>query len=215
MPGILEHILFAKEIYDNSGIALDKKLFFSGNLIPDLAIDKNLSHFRKEYIKGIWVPDMDIIKKEFFNPRDSLKFGIYCHFYLDYFFITEYLIPNFIWDYKHMEVINPRNGKNWEAYDFFSSNGLYRGYNEINTMIMQNKLISVETLESIPEDLPLTGITNFDNRRNKSWAYELYEYLKAPIPYTGEIFDFNDFMKEIYSIAKQLNEKLTKNERPF
>ena len=46
MPGYLYHLLFAKKVYERltSYIELDELNFFSGNLIPDLALNKERSH---------------------------------------------------------------------------------------------------------------------------------------------------------------------------
>ena len=45
MPGIMFHLAFAEEVYRHIGYLLDKISFFSGNLIPDLAIDKKSSSY--------------------------------------------------------------------------------------------------------------------------------------------------------------------------
>lgn len=99
MPGILYHLSFAEEVYRNlpSNLQIDKVKFMSGNLLPDLAIDKQKSHYRKEAsLKGFYIPEMEIVKKELYIPKNPIKFGMYCHLYLDYHFIEDFLIHEFI-----------------------------------------------------------------------------------------------------------------------
>lgn len=52
MPGILYHLSFAEEVYRKLGTItqFDKIDFMSGNLIPDLAIDKKKSHYQKKHL---------------------------------------------------------------------------------------------------------------------------------------------------------------------
>lgn len=99
MPGILYHLSFAEEVYRKLApvIPLDKVSFMAGNLIPDLATDKKKSHYRKKAsVDGFFVPEMELVKRDLFVPEDSVKFGMFCHLYLDYYFIEEFLIPEFI-----------------------------------------------------------------------------------------------------------------------
>ena len=69
MPGILYHLSFAEEVYRNliPKSQLNKIDFMSGNLIPDLAVDKKNSHYRKKAsLEGFFVPDMERVKKELY-----------------------------------------------------------------------------------------------------------------------------------------------------
>ena len=141
MPGILYHLSFAEEIYRklSTVIQFDKVGFMSGNLIPDLATDKNNSHYRKNAsVDGFFVPEMELVKRDLFRPEDSIKFGMYCHLYLDYYFIEEFLIPEFIWDVEGMKVINPRNNMSWDVNTFFSHYGMYGAYTEINQLMVRD-----------------------------------------------------------------------------
>ena len=143
MPGILYHLAFAEEVYRNFSeqMKLDKVNFMAGNLIPDLANDKKASHYRKKAsVNGFFVPTMESVKKDLFVPSDSVKFGMYCHLYLDYYFIEDFLIPEFIWDTSTMKVINPRNHKEWDVKTFFSHDGMYGSYTEINDLMYLKSL---------------------------------------------------------------------------
>ena len=203
---ITGHVFWANEVYRlySQKMKLDKILFLAGNQIPDLATDKKQSHYRKgASVEGLWVPDMELVKKDLFVPEDPVKLGMYSHLYLDYHFIEEFLIPEFVWDVKNRKVINPRNGKEWDAGTFFSpksDSGMYAAYNEINPLLLRDDYISRSTIEEIPELLPETGIPVFDARREKTWKEELKGYLAKPKEYTGDIFDYDrlcDFIKRL------------------
>lgn len=213
MPGILYHLSFAEEVYRKLEpvISLDKVSFMAGNLIPDLATDKKQSHYRKKAsVDGFFVPEMELVKRDLFVPEDSVKFGMFCHLYLDYYFIEEFLIPEFVWDVERMKVINPRNNKEWDVKTFFSHSGMYGSYTEINQLLVRDGHVSVSTIEEIPEILPNTGLTVFDARREKTWKAELDEYLAQKKEYTGEIFDYNRLWSCIERIATQFVDEISK-----
>ncbi len=213
MPGILYHLSFAEEVYRRLGtiIQLDKVNFMAGNLIPDLATDKNKSHYRKKAsVEGFFVPEMELVKKDLLRPEDSTKFGMYCHLYLDYYFIEEFLIPEFIWDIKKETVINPRNNMHWDVETFFSHSGMYGAYTEINQLMVRDGHVSLSTVKEIPEILPSTGMAVFDTRRDKTWKQELEEYLAQKKDYTGEIFDYDRLWNCIERIATQFVQEISK-----
>ena len=213
MPGILYHLSFAEEVYRKLApvMPLDKVSFMAGNLIPDLATDKKRSHYRKKAsVDGFFVPEMELVRRDLSVPKDSVKFGMFCHLYLDYYFIEEFLIPEFIWDVETMRVINPRNNKEWDVKTFFSHSGMYGSYTEINQLLLRDGHVSVSTIEEIPEILPNTGLTVFDARREKTWKAELDEYLAQKKEYTGEIFDYNRLWSCIERIATQFVDEISK-----
>ena len=213
MPGILYHLSFAEEVYRKlvPVMPLDKVYFMAGNLIPDLATDKKRSHYRKKAsVDGFFVPEMELVKRDLFVPEDSVKFGMFCHLYLDYYFIEEFLIPEFVWDVERMKVINPRNNKEWDVKTFFSHSGMYGAYTEINQLMVRDGHVSISTVEEIPAILPNTGLTVFDARREKTWKAELEEYLAQEKEYTGEIFDYNRLWSCIERIATQFVEEISK-----
>ena len=47
MPGILYHLAFAEKVF-HSVLSLNKVEFMAGNLIPDLATNRDKSHYRKK-----------------------------------------------------------------------------------------------------------------------------------------------------------------------
>lgn len=212
---ITGHAFFAEEVLRQLplGVILNKLLFLAANQIPDLATNKMLSHYRKEAsVKGLWVPDMELVKKDLFVLEDPVKLGMYSHLYLDYHFIEEFLIPEFVWDVENGKVRNPRNGKVWDAGEFFytkSEKGMYASYNEINPLLLRDAYISRSTIEEIPELLPATGIPVFDARREKTWKAELEGYLAKPKEYTGDIFDYDRLCEFIKKLAIRFVEEVT------
>lgn len=206
MPGILYHLSFAEEVYRNLSkvCTLDKVSFMAGNLIPDLATDKKKSHYRKSAsLAGFFVPELTLVKKELFSIENPLKLGMYCHLYLDYYFIEKFLIPEFNWDTVEMKVINPRNKKCWNSKTFFSQSGMYGAYTEINQLLLKDKHVSPDTIKELPEVLPNTGIPVFDMRREKTWKNELEGYLSEKKEYTGDIFDYDRLWSFIEKTAAQ------------
>ena len=213
MPGILYHLSFTEEVYRrlSSTMPIDKISFMAGNLIPDLALNKRQSHYRKKAsVDGFFVPEMKLVRKDLFIPEDSIKFGMFCHLYLDYYFIEEFLIPEFIWDTENMMVINPRNNKHWDVKTFFSHDGMYGSYTEINQLMVKDGHVSMDTVNLLPSILPNTGLPVFDTRREKTWKTELDEYLAQKKTYTGEIFDYNRLWNCIERIAMQFIDEISK-----
>lgn len=211
MPGILYHLSFAEQVYRriNKKLPLNKVEFMSGNLIPDLAVDKAGSHYSiKASHEGFWVPNMDLVRRELFVPNDSVKFGMFCHLYLDYYFIEEFLIPEFIWDEKNYKVINPRNNKEWDVKTFFSHSGMYGSYTEINQLMIRDGHIPLSTVAQIPDVLPNSGLPVFDARRERTWKDELDEYLATKKDYTGDVFDYERLWNYIEKISTKFVEEV-------
>ncbi len=213
MPGIMYHLIFAEKVYRNLTMDVDAVEFFAGNLIPDLALDKKSAHFSTfSSIKECKVPDINTAKKSLCDKSSSIKLGLYCHLYLDYYFIENFLIPEFVYNLDKQEVLNPRNGKTWSFEDFFSRSVkdgvLYNSYTQINSLLLSNGHIKKETLEALPDILPPTNIPLFDVRHEKTWREELNEYLSLNIPYTGEVLDYERLLNFISALA----EEFVKNE---
>ena len=204
MPGLLLHVAFAEKICKGLEISKPNE-FISGNIIPDLTKDKQLSHYRvRASQKGFLVPEMGQVKKDLFVLNNPIKFGMYCHLYLDHYFIEDYLIPHFIWDYDNMKVTNPRNEKSWNVKKFFSDDGIYSSYTEINSLLLKDKHISLKKLMELPDLLPETGIEMFDDRHNRTWKSEIKEYLSQGKEYTGDIFDYKKLCNFIDDTAEKL-----------
>ena len=205
MPNTISHLAFAEETYRRLSpiITLDRVNFLSGNLIPDLSVDKGQSHYRKSSsIYGLLVPDLSKASNDLFKVEDSIKLGMYAHLYLDYYFIEHFLIHRFIWDVPNMEVINPKTNHHWSVYDFFSQKGLYGAYTQVSQSMLNSGYVSFDTIKEIPEFLPETGIVFFDNRNNMTWKNELEYHLGIqPTNYSGEILDYRILWSFIEKMA--------------
>lgn len=211
MPGILYHVYFAKQVYKklSTRMPINKINFLAGNLIPDESTDKRRAHYKKEASeKGIYVPDLKQAKSALFSKENSVKLGMYCHLYLDYHFIEGFLIPSFIWDFENDKITCKRSNKKWSVKSFFSKDGLYRGYGEINGLLIKDGHVPMKLIDEVPEQLPNTGIEVFDTRIDKTWKEELDEYLSRMLTYTGEIFDYEELTMYIRKLAEQLVEEI-------
>ncbi len=210
MPGMLCHLMFAEKVYRKLTLSfnLNRIDFLSGNILPDLAVDKTSSHFQIHTpIVCLAIPNIQRAQKVLFALDNSLRFGAFCHLYLDYYFIKNFLIPNFIWDIDDMLVINPNNNCKWSTHDFFSNKGLYGAYTEINHLILRDGYISNELLNSIPSILPETGITAFDIRNSKTWREELAGYLSCKASYSGILLEYDTLLEFINDVANQFVSK--------
>ena len=210
MPGMLCHLMFAEKVYRKLilTINLDRLDFLSGNLLPDLATDKKSSHFQVSTpIECLEIPNIHSAQNILFDINDSLKFGAFCHLYLDYYFIKNFLIPNFIWNIDNMTIINPNNNYQWTILDFFSDKGLYGAYTETNHLILRDGYVSSELISLIPDELPKSGIPCFDSRKQKSWKQELNEYLSNEFPYTGTLLDYDALIDFTINVANNFVER--------
>lgn len=211
MPGMLSHIMFAKEVYRELPICIDKALFMSGNLIPDLPTDKDASHYRKPSLSvpDLLAPDLQEVKSKFLNVENALFLGIYSHLYLDNRFIEGFMISELDWNYEKMRVVNPKNGLEWTASEFFSQDGMYGSYSEINGLMLRDGYVSIDDISDIPETLPLTGVPVFDNnRKSQSWKEEFYGYIRERKPYTGKLFDYDRMCSFIKKTAHEFVEEI-------
>jgi len=217
MPGTLLHLAFAEEVYQETFSKhelwfINKFPFMCGNLIPDEAADKHLSHYRTPYkTSGFFVPALEVAQKDLIAHKNSLSLGMYCHLYLDYHFITNFIIPEFIWNYEKMQVTNPNNNKTWKTNDFLSKTGFYSAYSELNQLLIEDGKIDMSTIDKLPANLPKTKIPVFDTRRLKTWKEELTEFLSQEIEYTGDIFDYDKVIIFLEKTAKQFVEELKNN----
>lgn len=215
MPGILYHLGFGNTVYNKCKniLPLNKIDFMSGNLIPDyVTAKKDQSHFQiPASVDGFFIPNLEEVKRNLYDTTNSVKLGMYCHLYLDTYFIRDFLIPEFIWDKENMQVINPRNNKVWTVKEFFSHDGMYGAYTEINQMMLKDKHIPLDVVEQIPKDLPLTGISLYDERKEKSWKVALQEYLNEDKAYTGDIFNYERLWNFIEKTALRFSEELQKD----
>lgn len=212
MPGLLLHLYFGKMIYEKIGkeFNIDKADFLSGCLIPDMTIDKRKSHYRvPASVGGYYVPKIDIVKKEILDLNNSVKLGIYCHLYLDYHFFENYIFKDYTWE--NGIVTNPKNSLTWTYEKFFDRTGIYHAYGELNSLLLNNGVITLKDVAIIPENLPLTNIEMFDNRKERSWLKEFNEYLKENNPYTDKMLDYSDTVRFIRLLVPEFINDITKS----
>lgn len=218
MPSIMYHSTFAWIVYQKCRniLQIDRIKFIEGNLIPDLSVEsKEKTHFQiASSVDGFKVPDLSAARKVLFGTslidgiKNSLIFGMYCHLYLDYHFITKFLIPEFEYNTTSGVVRNPRNNKIWTVDEFFSNNGMYGSYTEINQLLIRDGFVPSWLLTEVPDNLSITGIELYDNRSDKTWKAELIEYMNEKREYTGDIFDYKRLCNCIEDIAIQFVDEI-------
>jgi len=172
MPGFLYHLWFSQEVRKNMTAKPDKAFLMAGSLIPDLADNKQASHFRvPASVAGFFVPDIKQIEQVFHfalsDPESyPMQFGMLLHLYLDYMFIEKYLLVEYEWDSSSNHVTNLANGYVFNIDFFFSRNGIYKAYAGVNPLALGLKS------EDMPSEIPMTGMPVFDsNRHNKEWLH--------------------------------------------
>lgn len=143
MASLMIHMLIGQEYCKKHKVA-DEQAFLQGNIAPDLAKDKRITHFSKrvsnktytESIKnkinlGAFCDCVNNIDRDFDR-------GVFLHLLTDYFFFNSYLLgcPG----YKKIE-----NRPQLEIQDF-----IYRDYHCINFWIM-NEYEDIK-LDMLPKD---------------------------------------------------------------
>ena len=212
MPGLLLHLTFGKMIYDKIGkeLNVDKGDFLSGCLIPDLTVDKKASHYRvPASITKYLVPEMDRVKNDLLDLNNSLYLGIYCHLYLDHHFFENYIFKKYKWEKGFVTV--PHSELVLSEEEFFKSgNGIYKAYGELNHLLLSDGKITMNDLDIINEILPNTSIDVFDNRKEKGWKTELYEYLTTENEYLGQILDYYDVVAFLENLVEPFINSITR-----
>lgn len=218
MPGIMCHLVFATNVLENMNlkeILQNKQDFFAGNLIPDLTIDmrtKSKTHYYVPSEINNWfkIPNLEQARKTLKILEDPVKLGCFCHLYLDYHFIKEFLLEEFSFNNNTGIVENIQTGAKWKIENFWDA--LYNGYTEVNTKLISDGIISMEFINSIPSNLPdVQGeeFYNFNNRREITWKEELYGYLSKKLPYEGKTFNYDRLCKFVNNTAiKFLEEEI-------
>lgn len=218
MPGVLHHLYFAEEVVKDldkfqsraSGlhdkIKLDRDTFYLANLMPDLAKDKESRHFKEDskVAKGFKTPNLKKASKSFLKIENpSIQAGIFGHLYLDRCFINYFIYPQFDFNWQEDKITSYETSKTYTVAEFFSRDGLYRGYSEMNHIIIDNHLIDMEHVNSLPDWPPQTGIKKYDTWRKESWREELDRYLSHLADTSDMMFLAEDFTGFISLAAKK------------
>lgn len=181
MPGFLYHFACSEYILKNRLDLQDsanREAFLLGSLIPDLARDKEQSHFRQLHASGWEVPDLNQAKRLLFSRLSPLLLGCYCHIFLDHYFITTHLSKRYILVFNG-RVIDFYHDRIYESNVFLSSKGLYGAYSAGNALLVKDNLLPDNFLD-LPEKVPFTGVPVFDDRNKRNWRQEVKHYLSSP-----------------------------------
>ena len=130
MPGFLYHFACSEYILKNRLDLQDsanREAFLLGSLIPDLARDKEQSHFRQLHASGWEVPDLNQAKRLLFSRLSPLLLGAYSAG--NALLVKDNLLPDNFLDlpekvpFTGVPVFDDRNKRNWreEAKHYLSS----------------------------------------------------------------------------------------------
>ncbi len=198
MPGMLSHIACAKYVKDEllkKEILTEDKVvdFYSGNLIPDLAIHKDATHHEvMTNIDGVFSPDMSVVKEKYFNTNNAVLLGVYCHLLLDSIFINNGLLKWFEFNSECRYI--QKGNRRYSYSQFFGRHGIYGDYTRMNYMMINDGWVSFEIINSIPDLLPQTGFKEMDERRAETWRQELEGYLRNKDVYSYGIIEYNNLL---------------------
>lgn len=198
MPGYILHLTSARLLLNR--LAADSpyrkdpeagNLFYIGNLLPDAAVPKKVSHFYDPAFLDrmvVWPRPEEFRKKYCDRMEDPLVRGYYYHLYIDKKFLKEYL-PEIV-EYYDREG-NPADRKSRVDYvrikrtkekialgRYLSEEYYYGDYTKMNTWLWKRYELP-ENLSSgfIPE---CTDIQEAQGADLKGVLRELEEYKKVP-----------------------------------
>ncbi|MBQ9016670.1 hypothetical protein IJ103_00280 [Candidatus Saccharibacteria bacterium] len=228
MPGMLEHLQFNCNVYDNlrkwprteilennylkivtgEEHFLGRDAFLLGGIIPDLAVDHNLSHYKvfSRKAHGIFVPDLAAALRQMPQKKNSwpLRMGVYAHLYLDYHFLSDFLIPRYLWNLRREgRIENLATRAVYTTEEFFSAKGLYGAYGELNLAILERGLLDLELIRSLPDKAPEVGAAEMDERDERPWKERFEGYLTHRSPITNKILPVEEYLKFSAGLANR------------
>lgn len=220
MPGIFYHIACANLIR-KSVPELDTPDFFLGNFIPDLAVDKNISHYRYITRDGWLCPNLALAEADFDLYINSFKdlfdlstseehinkpllLGIFCHLFLDDFFIKYCLSRKFF--ASNTFICRKKDGRCWTYDQFLSKQGLYGAYSGSNLLLIRDGYIPSAEIFSLPDNPPLSGIPAEDQRSSIIWKKEIEKYLGDPTPYSDNFFSYDELQTTTITAAAKIKD---------
>ena len=210
MPGMVYHLLFAKLTAEK--LHEDIEDYVIGNILPDFAKNKDSVHHYPNSSNSFFVPDLDAAKRRYSRvSSESLRHGVLAHLYCDKRFTEDFLMNRFEYDPRREIVTLRKDPKRvWTLQKFFSYEGLYHAYSEMNPMIFQKHLpgyddiegLNLEWLKGLPHKLPCTGVSTLDDRTTDDWFGYLEGILENPPEYTGELFSIEEMVGFIVQVAE-------------
>lgn len=180
MPGFLYHLACAKKVCE-----LDRNLipewlwndFALANLVPDLAVSKEVSHFQIKNVDGWLVPDLGKAKERLKSFGNVLILGAFCHLALDSVFFEEVLSAKYRLDGE--KVFAKFDEREWTLPEFLSRKGLYGAYSLWNLELVRHHM--VPDIWVLPAEVPMTGAPELDSRNERNWRKEVQGYFADPV----------------------------------
>ena len=226
MPGYLFHLAFGEEVLKKGGI-VDKELFKLGSISPDLAPNKQLSHFKNKTIGAFVVPNLDDFTQKYAQELKTSDFvkGYFSHLFLDYYFISDFVanyivtldkkmqptdIPTqikfikLLKNNKYIDLENPTEAI--EIDSFFRERILHREYSALNTHFRNDFALTLPQLTNVPNSIselpPSSVIINYP-----TLSKELSDILLSS-DQAASIFSYEDYKAFSKELANKFNEVL-------
>ena len=220
LPGTLFHIALVTLIRDSlikHKILTEDELteFYAGNLLPDLAMEKDKVHYQKNTeAEGLLEPDVYLAKQQYFKD-DPILLGAYAHILLDKFFIDNGLLYWFV--FHNMKVFKKDDGRILTYKEFFGERGIYGDYTKMNHLLIRDGYVTDEILDRIPEYIPQTGIPELDNRKSITWRQEDNGHLSKKDVEVYGLLDYDEMICLLEKSAEEILQELyvIKNGKTF
>ena len=213
MPGFLYHLACAEIVFGFAftGWPSEKaggyREFLIGNLMPDLVLDKDQSHYRLRDEESGWlVPDLDRARVEFgqkmyINPYVT---GAYCHLVLDQVLIMEVIGRKY--KLSGDRVISRDDHRTWRLDEFLSKkHGIYGDYSAGNTRLILDKLTpEMSEIFTLPRRLDDELFSDFGwQPSGKDWRAEIEAYLSDPVEEPPGFVSYLDLSKAVLRAANR------------
>lgn len=227
MPGYLFHMAFGEEVLKKGGIK-DKESFRLGNIAPDLAPVKILSHFKYTSNGAFLVPCIETFLKQYSKKvkENDFMVGYLAHLYLDLYFIKNFVSKYITTFDKKMQQTNDPNQIKFiklltnnkyidleenpaepiEIDQFFRERILHREYSALNKQLRNDYTLTLPQAINIPnyiQELPREAVKRNYPELNKELSNILLSSDK-----NASIFSYEEYKAFSKELANKFNEFL-------
>lgn len=178
----------------------NKSLFYTGALLPDLSLkDKKESHFRKMSQNNILeVPNLEIFLKKYGNNLENeLYLGIYAHLFLDYRYYDIYFNKNY--EISTQQIKNKKNNISWDFNIFYSIDGIYGAYSQINQALIRDFDLHLEEIKINTQNIKIDELGDV----YKDFYQDYAKVSKEGLIGKNETLIYQDFIEEVDTSSQE------------